>query len=172
VSNLIKRARLAAIKWHGDQVRKYTSEPYWRHPEAVAHLVTLHGGTDEMIAAAWLHDVIEDTMANADDVRRDFGITVASYVVGLTDLYTPHAYPRLNRLERKERERMRLAAQPREIKTIKLADLIDNSKSIRKYDPDFAVTYLAEKRRLLDDALGDGHPDLWHLADKIVREAA
>ena len=43
------------------QKRKYSGDDYIVHPARVASIVTRHGGTDEMIAAAWLHDTVEDT---------------------------------------------------------------------------------------------------------------
>ena len=57
----------------------------------------------------------------------------------------------------------------REAKTIKLADLIDNSKSILEYDPKFAKVYMAEKKLLLE-VLEDGDKSLWLLAHKIVHD--
>jgi guanosine-3',5'-bis(diphosphate) 3'-pyrophosphohydrolase len=55
-----------------------------------------------------------------------------------------------NRAERKAASRARLAAAPGWVQTIKCADLISNTSSIVKHDPKFAVTYLEEKRLLLD----------------------
>lgn len=54
---------------------------------------------------------------------------------------------------------------------MKLADLIDNSRSILARDPDFAKVYIHEKRLLLDEALRDGDPTLWAQADQITRDA-
>ena len=171
MSNLEKRARLFAIRWHDsiDQRRKYTNEPYWRHPEAVAAIVQKVPHTPEMIAAAYLHDVIEDTPCTEAEVRAEFGDAVADLVMWLTDVSKPTDG---NREVRKRIDRVHIAAAPREAKTVKLADLIDNSRSITKYDPDFAVTYLKEKRLLLDEALRDGDPILWAQADEIVRTSA
>jgi (p)ppGpp synthase/HD superfamily hydrolase len=168
MSNLEKRARLWAIRWHGDQVRKYTGEPYWRHPEAVAALVKTVPHTPEMIAAAYMHDVIEDTPCTEAQMREEFGDAVTELVMWLTDASKPTDG---NREARKMIDRAHTAAAPREAKTVKLADLIDNSKSILARDPDFAVTYLREKRLLLDEALREGDPTLWRMADEIARRA-
>jgi len=168
VSNLEKRARLWAIHWHGDQVRKYTGEPYWRHPEAVAALVKTVHHTPEMIAAAFMHDVIEDTDCTEEHMRSTFGDAVTDLVMWLTDVSKPTDG---NREARKRVDRAHTDAAPREAKTIKLADLIDNSRSITQYDPDFARVYLNEKRLLLDEALRDGDATLWAIADEIVRKA-
>ena len=167
MSNLEKRARIFAIKWHGTQARKYTGESYWKHPMAVAEIVKSVPHTEEMIAAAWLHDVLEDTECTFPTLLAEFGIEVCELVVWLTDTSKPEDG---NRETRKAIDRAHLAEAPREAKTVKLADLIDNSKSITQYDPDFARVYLREKRLLLDEALKDGDPYLWDMADEIVRK--
>ena len=72
-----------------------------------------------------------------------------------------------NRATRKAIDREHTAQAPAEAQTIKLADLISNSKSIMAHDPDFAVTYLAEKRLLLE-VLTKGDPGLHAEASKFV----
>jgi (p)ppGpp synthase/HD superfamily hydrolase len=170
VTNLEKRARLFAIRWHDSigQVRKYTYEPYWKHPVAVAELVKTVPHTPEMVSAAFCHDVIEDTPCTEAELRAELGGAVGDLVMWLTDISKPSDG---NREVRKRIDRAHTAAAPREAKTVKLADLIDNSRSIIALDPDFAKVYLREKRLLLDEALGDGDPLLWAMADDIVRKA-
>lgn len=144
--DLIKKARKFATRAHKGQFRKYTGEPYIVHPIAVAETVRLHGGSDEMVAAALLHDTIEDTNVTYDDVRKEFGITVAGLVRELTDTSSPSDG---NRAVRKEIDRRRLAKASADAQTIKLADLIDNTTSIVAHDPGFAKIYLKEKEALL-----------------------
>lgn len=151
------------------QKRKYTNEPYINHPKKVAYLVKCVGGTDEMISAAFLHDVLEDVapilpIFNEEAITKKFGSTIASYVVWLTDQSKPEDG---NREIRKKMDRDRIANAPPEVKTIKLADLIDNSLTICEYDPNFAKMYLAEKRLLLNN-LKDGNKVLWDMADSIL----
>ena len=55
------------------QMRKYTNDPYIVHPIRVATTVAKFGGTDEMIAAAYLHDVVEDTGVSIVDILDMFG---------------------------------------------------------------------------------------------------
>ncbi|MTJ93609.1 MAG: HD domain-containing protein, partial [Desulfovibrio sp.] len=76
---LIARAAAFAAEAHAavGQVRKYTGEPYVEHPRAVARLVADAGGDDAMVAAAWLHDVVEDTRVSLDEIRGQFGDAVA-----------------------------------------------------------------------------------------------
>lgn len=164
---LEQRARELAIQWHGKQVRKYTHEPYWKHCEAVANLVRSVPHTPEMIAAGWLHDAVEDTLATFEDVQMACGNVVGAYVWFLSD--TPPCAG--NQALRKSLDRARLALAPIEVKTIKLADLIGNSASIIERDPDCAKVYLREKWQVLHESLIGGNPDLWFRAEKIVRDA-
>lgn len=168
MDNLEKCARIWAIRWHGDQIRKYTGEPYWHHPQAVAALVKTVAHSPEMVAAAYMHDVLEDTACTEAEMRGEFGDGVTDLVMRLTDASRPTDG---NRAVRKAIDRAHTKASPTEAKTVKLADLIDNSRSILKYDPDFARVYLREKRALLDDALLNGNQTLWQQADAIVRAA-
>jgi (p)ppGpp synthase/HD superfamily hydrolase len=145
---IIIRARVFATAAHAavGQVRKYTFEPYIVHPAEVASIVMSHGGTDAMVAAAWLHDVVEDTGVTIETIRAEFGTEVAELVGWLTDVSKPEDG---NRARRKAMDREHTAAAPSEAQTIKLADLISNSRSIMQHDPAFAKTYLEEKRLLL-----------------------
>lgn len=120
------------------------------HCEAVAHEVARRGGSDSLIAAAYLHDVVEDTNTTLDEIRDQFGFTVADLVDELTDKFTKEEYPELNRIERKRRECERWKKCSEQAQLIKLCDLIDNTETIVKYDPSFAVVYLREKADLLE----------------------
>lgn len=112
MTNLEKRARLWAIRWHDSigQKRKYTGEPYWRHPEAVAALVQTVPHTPEMVAAAFCHDVIEDTPCTEAQLRAELGDAVGDLVMWLTDVSTPKSG---NRETRKRIDRVHTAAAPR-----------------------------------------------------------
>ena len=80
--DLIERAEVFAVQAHGPQKRKYTGEPYIVHPIEVMNIVkTVKDKTDAMLAAALLHDVIEDTEATYDDVLVNFGPLVADFVL-------------------------------------------------------------------------------------------
>jgi (p)ppGpp synthase/HD superfamily hydrolase len=75
MSNLIERARTFATSAHqriGHQ-RKYNNQPYHVHLQAVAELVASVTDDLEMVAAAWLHDTVEDTPAMLDDISENFG---------------------------------------------------------------------------------------------------
>lgn len=149
---------------HRGQVRKYTGEPYITHLLLVAEIVRSVPHTTEMIAAALLHDVIEDTTAESWTIHFIFGEKVGAYVDWLTDVSTAGDG---SRAERKRLDREHIAKAPPEAKTIKLADLIHNSKNILSLDQKFAATYLAEKSLLLE-VLREGDQLLWACAKEIV----
>ena len=144
------RAMRFAREVHKDQVRKYTGCPYFDHLAEVAGIIASLGWFDgevhptTLIAVAFLHDCVEDQDVNTMYLRAEFGNEVADGVLLLSDLEVG------NRAERKAASRARLAAAPGWVQTIKCADLISNTSSIVKHDPKFAVTYLEEKRLLLD----------------------
>jgi (p)ppGpp synthase/HD superfamily hydrolase len=164
-------ARAAAFAAHHhariDQRRKYTGHPYIEHPAAVAELVRSVPHDEGMLAAAWLHDTVEDTGVTLLEISHVFGLTVATLVESLTDVSTPADG---NRAARKAIDRAHTAHTSPRAKTVKLADLIDNSSTILEHDRDFARVYLQEKRLLLA-VLRDGDPTLWARADGIVTAA-
>lgn len=162
-------AKKFATEAHGSigQLRKYTNEPYITHLEAVANIIRrVPNHTIEMLCAAWLHDVLEDTPTKVGRIIEVFGQEVADMVVALTD---PPPEPGLNRKARKKLTMERLAKSSPEVKTVKLADLIHNTSSIIKYDPNFAKVYLEEKRQLLE-VLREGDESLWNLAYTLAHK--
>jgi (p)ppGpp synthase/HD superfamily hydrolase len=165
---MIKRAKEFAMHAHDSigQRRKYTKEPYWVHPEAVAKIVTDVGGTDAQIAAAWLHDTVEDTPITIYHILQEFGFEVAKMVEDLTDVSKSEDG---NRATRKAIDLAHTATISADSATVKLADLIDNTKSIVQYAPGFAKIYLEEKRKMLL-VLKHGDSLLWDIANKQVGE--
>jgi (p)ppGpp synthase/HD superfamily hydrolase len=148
--DIVRKAQVYAMAAHAavGQRRKYTNEPYIVHPAEVAKIVAgVPGSTPDMVAAAWLHDVVEDTGCTYTDIHMAFGADIAALVGWLTDVSKPEDG---NRAVRKAIDREHTAAAPAEAQTIKLADLISNSRSIMAHDPEFARVYLAEKRALLE----------------------
>jgi (p)ppGpp synthase/HD superfamily hydrolase len=135
-----------ATKAHSSQKRKYTGEPYIVHPIAVSEIVKTVAHTDEMVAAALLHDVVEDTDVTLDQIKDKFGSKVAELVGWLTDISRPEDG---NRKTRKAIDRDHNARAPAEAQTIKVADLIHNTQSIEKHDPNFWKVYKEEKIKLL-----------------------
>lgn len=170
VINKVELAKYFAIAAHDaiGQIRKYTGEPYWVHPQAVAKIVSNAGGDEDMVAAAWLHDAVEDTQVSIDTITSLFGERVSTLVAGLTDV---SILEQGNRAARKKIDRMHTSEQSPDCKTIKLADLIDNTHSIMEHDRNFARVYIMEKELLLDEALLEGDPVLWEIAKILVDKA-
>jgi (p)ppGpp synthase/HD superfamily hydrolase len=165
---IVERARVFATAAHAavGQVRKYTFEPYIVHPAEVAKIVRDAGGSEAMVAAAWLHDTVEDTGVTIETIRAEFGTEVAELVGWLTDVSRPEHG---NRAHRKALDRAHSAAAPAEAQTVKLADLIANTRSIMAHDEAFAKTYLEEKRLLLA-VMTKGDPVLMAEARKFIGE--
>ena len=150
------------------QRRKYTDAPYWTHCEAVAKIVSPYAETEDMIVAAWLHDILEDTQVVMIDISMLFGADVLDLVYALTDKFT---YPHYgNRAHRKSLEADRLATASPHAQTIKYADLIDNTMSIVEFDLGFAQVYLPEAKHLLT-VMHQGDPGLRKRALRVVEEA-
>lgn len=113
----------------------------------MAEIVSQITDDTEMIAAAWLHDVVEDTAATFDDLTHAFGQNVATLVRELTDV---SRHRDGNRSLRKQIDRKHIAHASDRAKIIKLADLIDNCKDICSNDPNFGRVFLNEMKALLD----------------------
>lgn len=164
ISTLEIRAKNFATARHHGQTRKYTGEPYINHPAAVVEMVRCVPHTVQMLATAWLHDVVEDTDTAISEIRDKFGSEVALMVDMLTDVSKPSDG---NRAVRKAIDLAHIAKASPGAKTIKLADLIDNTNSIVEHDPAFAEVYLAEKAKLLD-VLKEGNPALLYIARSFL----
>ncbi|WP_118181276.1 HD domain-containing protein [Paraburkholderia phosphatilytica] len=171
MKDLATAASAFAHAAHGaaGQFRKYTGEPYIAHCATVAALVTQSShASPETIAAAWLHDVVEDCPnIDAGMIEYFFGPTVAKLVTECSHIDRTNDPRKLNRFERMAIELARAADISPEAKTIKLADLIDNTSSIAVHDPKFAKVYMAEKRRLVNVLVG-GDRALWAMAASQV----
>lgn len=166
--DLVEKALVFATAAHGaiGQTRKYTKEAYIAHPIRVKETVEKYSGsaTDAMLAAALLHDVVEDTDITFDIIESVFGTEVMELVFWLTDKSKKADG---NRKTRKAIDREHLARAPAEAQTIKLADLIDNSDSIAKYDASFWKVYREEKKALLA-VLTKGDPVLRNIAQQML----
>ncbi len=169
MSDLVEQASDYATKAHQriDQRRKYSKQPYHMHLEAVAKKVASVTDDPETIAAAWLHDTVEDTPATLEDIEENFGPAVAELVEELTDVSKPSDG---NRAKRKAIDRAYLAQASARAKTVKLADLIDNCGDIMKHDRRFARIYLVEMGALLE-VLGDGDRALYQEAIRIYAKS-
>lgn len=166
MNELVKKARDFATNAHQriDQRRKYTNQPYETHLKAVATLVHDATKDDTLVAAAWLHDTVEDTPATHHDIEHEFGKEVSQLVYELTDISKPSDG---NRAVRKQIDREHLAKASPGGKSIKLADIIDNTRDVCRHDPNFARVYIAEAQLLLE-VLQEGESYLYQKAQQEI----
>lgn len=161
--NLVQKARVFATAAHAAvaQTRKYTKEPYIVHPIEVMNIVKTVPHSREMLCAALLHDVVEDTQMDIWTIDREFGYGIAKLVSELTDDEYPEDW---NRDKKKKAEVFRWATKcSNQAQTVKCADIISNTTDIAKNDKDFAVVYVREMERLLKVLTG---------ADRSLHERA
>jgi (p)ppGpp synthase/HD superfamily hydrolase len=173
MSNFLQDPRVLAARDFADaahravgQVRKFTREPYIVHPEEVARLVALVPHTAFMLMAAYLHDTLEDTQVTARDLEEAFGPAVAQDVQWLTDVSGPQDG---NRRARKALDLAHISQAPAALKTVKLADIISNVRSIARHDARFARVYFEEKRQALE-VLREGDSTLWAKAAALLAQ--
>lgn len=128
---LVVRAADFAARRHRDQRRKNGDIPYVNHPLAVARRLVECGGVDDpvTIAAALLHDTIEDTATSHEEIEAAFGSEVATVVGEVSDDRT------LAKAERK-REQIRHAREISDrARAVKLADKLDNLEDLASAPP-------------------------------------
>tara|TARA_R110000850_G_scaffold45685_6_gene115338 strand:+ start:1038 stop:1610 length:573 start_codon:yes stop_codon:yes gene_type:complete len=138
-------ARMYATRMHEGQFRKYSNLPYITHPIAVANIVRINIPNFDynMIAAAYLHDVVEDTSSSIDDIMCTFGDDIAMLVACLTKVSKKSDG---NRPARVSIDQQHLANAPTRAQLIKLADIDHNvNLELIDNDLDFARPYILEK---------------------------
>lgn len=126
---LVERAYQLAEKMHGDQ-RRASGIPYILHPTTVACILAELGMDSESIAAALLHDVVEDTPVTLEEITKEFGSEIAGMIDGVTKL---GKIPYSSREEQQaENIRKMLIAMAHDIRVIiiKLADRLHNMRTI------------------------------------------
>ena len=112
-------------------------QPAYNHMREVAQLVDEAGGNDDEAAAAWLHDVLEDTKTTLNEIKEIFGPHVAMLVMGLTDPPGIQALEGVRTVyERKLVQAGRVANEPQSVKLVKLADQISNLRAVRSDPPE------------------------------------
>jgi len=163
----VTRAADFARAAHAGQKRKYTGESYLVHLIEVAAMVGAVTNDHEVVAAALLHDAIEDTDVTGEQIEAAFGARVRTLVETLTDTATPADG---NRKIRKAKYREQVAAGCAGVHDIKLADIISNARSIADRDPKFAQVYLVEKAEMLE-VLDKGNRHLRSEAAKVIESS-
>ncbi len=180
--DLLNRAYVYAMKAHGTQKRA-SGEAYFNHPLEVAAILTEMKLDDATIAAALLHDTVEDTQATHQEIEEKFGKEIAALVDGLTkikkiDLVTKEA-------TQAENLRKLLVAMSKDVRVlmVKLADRLHNMRTIEAVSPEKRTRVAQEtmdiyaplagrmgmqtvRDELEDIAFGVLNPD----ANKIIRD--
>jgi len=137
-SDLVCRAFEFAYQLHEGQYRA-SGEPYIAHPIAVAGLLRDLGGSSTMIAAGFLHDVVEDTEVTAEEIGEQFGPEVRCLVEGVTKLSKFNFSSKTERQAENFRRMFLAMAQDIRVIVVKLADRLHNMRTL-EHLPD-------EKRR-------------------------
>ena len=128
--SLIDRAYIYSARVHEGQVR-LSGEPYLSHPLEVANILADMKLDMESIAAALLHDVIEDTPATKEDISDMFGPGVAHIVEGVTKLSALHATTKVAQQAESLRKMILAMADDIRVVLIKLADRLHNMRTLK-----------------------------------------
>jgi guanosine-3',5'-bis(diphosphate) 3'-pyrophosphohydrolase len=141
---VLKAAQFAAKKHKGQTRDDRDKSPYIDHPESVARLIAEVGGIDdpEILAAALLHDTLEDTDTTAEELEAAFGKRVCRLVQEVSD------DKKLQKKERKQRQIEHAAKLPPDAVLIKLGDKISNVMDVTKNPP--ADWSLERRKKYLD----------------------
>ncbi len=163
IALVLRAAEFAAIR-HRDQRRKgIDAAPYINHPLALANLLAASGVENPVVlAAALLHDTVEDTETSPQELTQEFGDQVAAIVAEVTDDKALH------KADRKRLQVEHAAHLSMEAKLVKLADKICNLRDLSDSPPDWPIE---RKREYFDwaksvvDQLRGAHPRLEAMFD-------
>ena len=126
MKNKINLSKKYAIKQHKGQYRKNNKTPYWYHLRDVVNNLEMMGIKDESIlCAGWLHDSIEDTSFDYDDVSKFFGKKIAQIVSDLTK------ETRLPKNQQEKNYLKQLSASSWQAKVVKFADILANISDLK-----------------------------------------
>jgi guanosine-3',5'-bis(diphosphate) 3'-pyrophosphohydrolase len=177
-NDILIKVTAFADEAHGDQMRRYSNERYIVHPVRVMEMVREYVHDVPTLAAALLHDVLEDTPVTTEELdsflravmNEDQAARTLKLVEELTDVFIKDNYPSLNRRTRRTKEAERLSAVSAGAQTIKYADVIDNVVDIARQDTDFALVYMRENKQLLQQ-MGGGDGRLYARATQAVDDS-
>jgi GTP pyrophosphokinase len=165
-NSLICRAFQFAHSLHEGQFRK-SGEPYIAHPVAVAELLRDLGGDSEMIAAGFLHDVVEDTDITPDEIEALFGANVRQLVEAVTKLSKFNFSSKTERQAENFRRMFVAMAQDIRVIVVKLADRLHNMRTLEFLSPEKQILIAEETKEIfapLANRLGIWHFK-WELED-------
>lgn len=129
-SSLLDRAIIFAVKAHANTERKGKGFPYIVHPLEAVEIVATMTNDQELLAAAALHDTVEDTDVTLDDIRKEFGDCVAKMVEEESDKFMEGVSEADSWHSRKQAAIERLEGAARETKIVALGDKLSNARAI------------------------------------------
>ncbi|MBO7397256.1 MAG: bifunctional (p)ppGpp synthetase/guanosine-3',5'-bis(diphosphate) 3'-pyrophosphohydrolase [Bacteroidales bacterium] len=135
-TTLLDRAILFAVKAHAGTERRGKGFPYIVHPMEAMEIVATMTPDQELLAAAALHDTVEDTDVSIEDIREAFGERVAALVQAESDVFVEGVSEEDSWPARKQAAIDRIAAAPLDAKMVALGDKLSNMRAIAR---DYAV---------------------------------
>lgn len=129
-TSFLDRALEFAIKAHSGIERRGKGFPYIVHPMEAVSIVATFTSDQELLAAAALHDVVEDTDYTEEDIRKEFGERVAHLVSAETDLVVEGKSESDSWKERKQFAIDRLAKLDRDAKIVSIGDKLSNARAM------------------------------------------
>lgn len=148
-SELVRNAYELLVSKHAGQRQKVNGHPYVEHPILVASDVSRAGFEPEMVAAALLHDIVEDSDVTVEEVRELFGDRVADLVEAMTDTAEVEPYER-----RKALHRERVVEAGPEAAAIFAADKLNNVRALRSAYAEEGEEVAKRFKQPLDTKLG------------------
>ncbi len=135
-TSLLDRAILFAVRAHAGTERRGKGFPYIVHPLEAVEIVATMTRDQELLAAAALHDTVEDTDVTIEQIRAEFGDRVAALVASESEDYAPGVSEEASWHARKQAAIDRLARASRDAKMVALGDKLSNMRAIAR---DYAV---------------------------------
>lgn len=135
-TSLLDKAIIFAVKAHAGTERRGKGFPYIVHPMEAMEIVATMTSDQELLAAAALHDVVEDTPVGIDEIRENFGDRIADLVHAESDVFMEGVSEEDSWHSRKQAAIDRLAAAPHDAKMVALGDKLSNMRAIAR---DYAV---------------------------------
>ena len=131
-TQLLDRAIVFAVKAHAGTERRGKGFPYIVHPMEAMEIVATMTPDQELLAAAALHDTVEDTDVTIDQIRAEFGDRVASLVEAESDVMVEGVSEEDSWHARKQAAIDRLARAPHDAKMVALGDKLSNMRAIAR----------------------------------------
>ena len=153
-TSLFDRAAIFAVKAHAGTERRGKGFPYIIHPMETAGIVATMTSDQELLAAAVLHDVVEDTDVTVEELRSEFGPRIAGLVASESDVFEDGVSEEDSWRSRKQAAIDRLAGASHDAKIVALGDKLSNMRAIAR---DYAV-------------MGDAFWNIFHAKDPADHE--